>query len=448
MKTALLIDDDAIFRKVSGKWLRDAGWNTLEADDGEKGISMALEHRPDLVVCDLLMPRCNGFHVCRALRQNREVLPSTKIIVTTSSIYGVDQINALEAGADAYLVKPIKPSEFLNSIERLFLKGGDTTAFLRGHKVGAPSTRGPAPSAVTEADRTLVRFWGVRGSIPTPGSATAYYGGNTSCVEVRAEGQLIILDAGSGIRPLGVALGAEFKDRPLHCTLLISHTHWDHIQGFPFFAPAYNPRNSVRILGYEGSSAGLQATLSGQMESPYFPVGWKQLPSNISIEELKEMQFTLGPVQVKTSFLNHPGICVGYRIISRHGSVAYLPDNEPFQHRSNNGTEMLQHVRREEERLTEFIRGVDVLIIDSQYDSAEYSSHVGWGHGCIEDVVSLALEAKVKQLYLFHHDPSHDDEFISKMVLKARAIAQQKKSRILIDAAREGLEINFPVTQL
>src|SRR5262249_18474851 len=150
----------------------------------------------------------------------------------------------------------------------------------------------------------MLRFWGVRGSIPTPGPLTVHFGGNTSCVEVRADGEIIVLDAGSGIRGLGLALAKEFADQPIRTTLLISHTHWDHIQGFPFFVPAYNPENKVRIIGYEGSRKGLVGSLSTQMESPYFPVSMRQMPSNLDVTEMKELEFAIGRVKVQAAFAN------------------------------------------------------------------------------------------------------------------------------------------------
>ena len=160
-------------------------------------------------------------------------------------------------------------------------------------KTATAPTSEPNPRPVSDQN-TVVKFWGVRGSIPTPGQSTVFFGGNTSCVEVRADGEIIILDAGSGIRLLGESLAAEFQGQPIEMTLLITHTHWDHIQGFPFFLPAYDARNRVHILGYEGARDGLAATLAGQMESPYFPIALKQMPGNIVIEELKEMNFKVG----------------------------------------------------------------------------------------------------------------------------------------------------------
>src|SRR4029077_3102704 len=186
-----------------------------------------------------------------------------------------------------------------------------------------------ATDAAAEAVSGLrVKFYGVRGSIPTPGPGTVEYGGNNSCLGVGAAAQIIILDAGTGLRLLGRDLVAEFNGQPLALTLLLTHTHWDHIQGLPFFLPVYQPHNHLRILGYEGSRNSLQNILTGQMESPFFPIGLPEVPANVSIEELKELSFTLGPVQVRACFAYHPGICVGYRLSLAGASLAFFPDNE------------------------------------------------------------------------------------------------------------------------
>jgi len=279
-----------------------------------------------------------------------------------------------------------------------------------------------------------IKFWGVRGSVPTPGAATVRYGGNTSCVEVRADGQIIVLDAGTGIRPLGLDLAREFNGAGFEMTLLISHTHWDHIQGFPFFQPAYESKNTILVLGYEGARQGLGSTLAGQMESPYFPIALEQMPGNVVIEELQSFDFQIGPVRATATTVNHPGIAVGYRLATSSGSVAYLPDNEPF-HEDQHGYSR-DRVDLQNRKLIEFIRDVDVLIIDSQYDSDEYSAHIGWGHGCLDEVVRLAMLSGVKRLYLFHHDPGHDDARIDAMLAHARKLAEG--SPLEVHAATEG----------
>lgn len=434
MKTVLLIDDDEAFRSLVTELLASHGWNVLQAEDGEDGLKQALQHKPAVVLCDLLMPRCNGFQFCRALNARRSELPGTKIVVTSGSGYAVDRINALESGADEFLTKPIAADDLLQILQRLAAEAGEVSL--------------PQPSVpVTEEGVTRIRFWGVRGSIPSPGPETVYYGGNTSCVEVRADGELIILDAGTGIRGLGQQLKKEFGDRPIRATILVSHTHWDHIQGFPFFAPAYDPRNQIRILAFEGPRKGLEATLSIQMESPYFPITMQEMPGNIFFEELKALDFDVGAVRVKAAFMNHPGVCVGYRLSSKAGSVVYFPDNELF---GRMRSEAANHSgrpdtgdfgRQQDDKLGAFIRGADVVISDAQYDSSEYPQHVGWGHSCVEDVVDLALASGVKQLFLFHHDPDHSDAQVAQMLAAARKQVSTKGGSMRVEAAREGFEL-------
>jgi len=432
MPRVLIIEDDAENRRVMAQFFAREDWKVSEAKDGDAGLELALRDRPELILCDLLMPKSNGFEVCRCIR---EKLQPTKIIVVSGRDYGVDRTSALEAGADEYLLKPFTWELLSSTIDRLLPE----------------IPRRPEPRSVTKRESVpaRIRFWGVRGSIPVPGKSTVRYGGNTSCVEVRADGEIIILDAGSGIRLLGLALDKEFGNRSMKLTLLISHTHWDHIQGLPFFSPAYNQKNLIRVLGYEGARAGLAKILASQMETPFFPVSLRQLPSHLAIEELKEMEFRVGPVEVRSKFANHPGICVGYRLSTSSGSIAYFPDNEPYEElklllASRDGIseeEARDFAGAERGKMIDFLSDCDVAIMDTQYTEEEYAKHVGWGHSPVESVVSLALEANVGKLILFHHDPNHDDQMIDRMLAHARAFVAKSGKSLDVDAAREGAEI-------
>ena len=430
MPTVLLIEDDAESRRATAELFVREDWKTLEAGDGEAGIHQALEHKPELILCDLLMPKANGFQVCRSLRQ---LLQRTKIVIVSGRDYGVDRTSAIEAGADEYLVKPISWESLREVIDRALPPSDDGAA-----------PPGPLPDFIPPSTR--VKFWGVRGSIPVPGSSTVGYGGNTSCVEVRADGEIIILDAGSGMRELGIALEEEFGAQPIRCTLLISHTHWDHIQGLPFFLPAYHQKNSLRVLGYEGARASLAAVLAGQMETSFFPVSLRDMPSSISIEELKEMEFTIGKVKVQARFVNHPGICVGYRLATTNGTIAYFPDNEPYEvlklsQGKSDSDEARAFAADARSKLVEFLRYTDILIIDAQYTDEEYAAKIGWGHGSLSSAVSLAIDAEVRKLFLFHHDPNHDDKMVENMVEAARMLVLESGRPIEVEAAREGAEI-------
>lgn len=448
-KTALVIDPERDDRADLARWLRGADWIVIEAADGDTGLLLAREHEPSLVFCDAHAPGRHGFQICRALRSPDFHASNLRIVLTTGSDYEALREDAVRAGADDYLVKPIIEADLLQFLTQIH-RQGSVTEILRAasprHKARPASDIAAAMAERIPTGALSVRFWGVRGSIPTPGRATLHYGGNTSCVEARADGQLIVLDAGTGIRELGISLAREFADQPLALSLLISHTHWDHIQGLPFFEPAYNPNNRLRIIGAEGASEGLLATLSSQMESPYFPVGWRKLPSHIEIQELKEASFRLGGVTVDTFFLNHPGVCLGYRLNAAAGSVVYLPDNEPFQRykfHSTGSTEFLRFARRKDQQLSDFARDADILIVDSQYDAAEYQTRVGWGHGCVDDAVAMALNANARRLFLFHHDPAHDDDKVSEMTQWARQFVAALGENLEVEAAREGLDITL-----
>ena len=185
-------------------------------------------------------------------------------------------------------------------------------------------------SSSRDSERGLAtaRFWGVRGSIPVPGPQTAGYGGNTSCVELRAEGQILILDSGTGLRALGNSLTEEFRGRPLSVTMLITHTHSDHIHGFPFFAPAYEASSRIRVLGFSQGGCGLERAFIEQMEPAYFPVGLSHMQGDIAFGELTGDAFQIGNIRVSTSRTNHPGVCGGYRIDTDAGSICYIPDHE------------------------------------------------------------------------------------------------------------------------
>src|SRR5207247_3448935 len=338
----------------------------------------------------------------------------------------------VDAGSEDVQLKPITWEVLGKSIDRLL-----RSIPKRPGAMASPEELGSAPPRR--------KLWGVRGSLPVPGPATNRYGGNTSCVEVRADGEIIVLDAGTGIRALGLALEKELGPGTIKLTLLITHTHWDHIQGLPFFPPAYDSKNLIRILGYEGARAGLGTILAGQMETPFFPVSLHDLPSHLAIQELKDMEFQIGKVKVQAKFANHPGICAGYRLFTSGGSIAYMPDNEPYERlklqlAAQNGidrNEARNFAGGERAKMVEFLRDCDVAILDSQYTDEEYKGHVGWGHSPLSSTVSLALDANVKRVLLFHHDPSHDDDMIDGMVEQARELIRKSGKAMAIEGARE-----------
>jgi CheY-like chemotaxis protein/phosphoribosyl 1,2-cyclic phosphodiesterase len=292
-----------------------------------------------------------------------------------------------------------------------------------------------------------VKFWGTRGSIATPGPETVHFGGNTSCVEVTTDrGVRFILDCGTGARLLGLSLMASGA-RPLSANLLLSHTHWDHIQGFPFFVPLFVPGNRFSVYAPQGAGASLGDVLAGQMEFTYFPVELSQLPAQLSYVDLPEGTHKIDGVRVSAQFLNHPCVTLGYRIEADGASVLYLCDHEQY-------SELLWRADAEPGRIdsilhagdrrhAQFMSGADLVIHDAQYTPAEYPTKKNWGHSTYEYAVEMAAVAGVKRLALMHHDPAHDDEFIRKMEESARQLAHRRGSPMEVFCAAERDELTL-----
>jgi phosphoribosyl 1,2-cyclic phosphodiesterase len=283
-----------------------------------------------------------------------------------------------------------------------------------------------------------VRFWGVRGSIAAPGPRTARYGGNTPCVEIRAADQLMIVDAGTGIRELGLSLVKNASGAPIEGSLFIGHTHWDHIQGFPFFTPLYLPTSRFSVYGMHGTTRSFRDVMDGQMSSTYFPVQLKDLGSKPAFVELNE-PVMIGPVKVSYHFLNHPGITVGFRFEHEGRVVSYLSDHEPYAKLNRAG----DFSDKEDANVARFAEGSDLLICEAQYTSEEYLLKKGWGHSTFEDVLDLADKAGAKRVALFHHDPAHDDAAMDALVDSCVALVTSRKKTIEVFAAREGQTIEI-----
>lgn len=288
-----------------------------------------------------------------------------------------------------------------------------------------------------------VTVWGARGSIPTPGPLTARYGGNTSCVAVQTDGSngdhLVILDAGTGIRPLGETLVGDGNDA-LTVALLVTHTHWDHIQGLPFFAPFFRKANQARICGPRQGDVPLEQILRDQMDPVVFPVPLDALAADLSVEHVEQGTFEVNGFEVQAMRLRHPGVTLGYRLTPLGGgaSMAYVTDNEL-------GPGGDYEVGRDEWRkqLVGFLSGVEVLIHDAMYTTDELDAHRGWGHSSHAEAVALAAETGVKKLMLFHHRPEHDDDAMDRLVEEARTEAQRLSGALDVVAAAEGMELTL-----
>lgn len=289
-----------------------------------------------------------------------------------------------------------------------------------------------------------IKFWGVRGSIPVPGPGTIKYGGNTTCIEIRTKsGDIIILDGGSGIRGLGLSLLAGL---PVNPSIFITHTHWDHIQGLPFFAPFFIPGNKVSIYGAFDPvyKKDLAAILSGQMEYCYFPVRANELKAEITYQNLKESDsVTIGSAEVSCILANHPIMNLAYKVKEGDKEFFFTGDHEPLQNIYTPGeeeyAEYQELIDMRTQRMVDFIRGAQVMVADSQYTPEEYKTKVGWGHGSYLSCIDLAARAGVKKLYLTHHEPTRSDAALDKILEEIRLLPDLP-SGLEIELAQEGLE--------
>ena len=273
-----------------------------------------------------------------------------------------------------------------------------------------------------------VKFWGVRGSTPTPQAENMRYGGNTSCVEVRVGEQLYIFDCGTGFRVLGQQLRDEFGEKklPLSAHVFVSHFHWDHIQGIPFFRPLYDRADSQFLFHCSSRTRSLKQVMDEQMASPYFPVNLSQMQAQQKFYDIDSGRLNLEDgVQIQTSWLNHPQGCMGFRMETKDGVLVYATDNEPGDAAFDKSVRKLAE-------------GADVLIYDAQYLPEEYAAEKrGWGHSHWREAVNVVLESGAKELVLFHHDPDHTDVVIDKIVHDARNYYPK------VRAAAEGMEIRI-----
>jgi phosphoribosyl 1,2-cyclic phosphodiesterase len=292
----------------------------------------------------------------------------------------------------------------------------------------APGATSSSPEAAVSASDVIVRCWGTRGSIPTPGPHTVRYGGNTTCFEVNHNGTRLIFDAGSGIRPLGNDLVEKGPD---DIYIFLTHFHWDHIQGFPFFAPLYDPEDTIKVMGPRQKDIDVQNLFAGQMGPIYFPVPFRLVAATMEFEHLNDGGYDVGDIRVEVMRVKHPSFVTGYRITVGSTVICFIPDNELEG-------DMYEVESGFDDRLRRFIDGADLLVHDSMYTDEEYPNRIGWGHSTFSQSVRLAEEVGVRKLLFFHHDPTRTDDDLDGIVARLREDARRRGSALEMDAAIEG----------
>lgn len=402
----LVVDDDKAMAEANAAILEKAGHTVTIMTSPKEALSQVATLAPDCIVSDLMMPDFDGIELFQRVRKI-QMEKQPPFVILTSKVFEFDRRRAFEMGVDGYLTKPPHPESFASDLLEIINK------------------------------EAIIQFWGIRGTLPVPGEETVHYGGNTNCLTLSlGRKHFFIFDAGTGIKKLSNYLIHQ-KRYPISAKIFLSHPHYDHINGIPFFVPLYIKGNEFEFLGSPAGEESVEKIISGQMDSIYFPITVKEFAAKITYRNLSEETFNIDEVQIQTMLLNHPGKCLGYRIQYNNKVFCYITDHELY-------LENVPYYNQfEVDRLINFINEANVLVIDTTYTDAEYVNKIGWGHSCVSRVVDVADKAKVKLLCLYHHDPDQFDKNIDFKLREAITLLESRHSATRCIAPREGEKISI-----
>lgn len=424
--------------------LESAGFEVGLAGDGEHCLEKINKRLPDLLVLDLMMPKMHGIDVLKILRSHDDrSVRELRVVVCTTKQFSTEMRQVDELGVVGTIIKPFDRAEFIATIEG-YINGRKDPADQPTTTATEPSPAGPEPHPAyhpqLDQDRITFRLWGTRGSIPVSGAPYVRHGGNTSCVSVDLGDDIIILDAGTGIRDLGNQLACT--DKRIH--LFITHTHWDHIQGFPFFAPAYIPGRELTVYGERGFGKNLESVLLGQLDPEYFPVQFRDMNADINFAYLGDEPIEVGDAAVTREYVNHPGATVGYKVEIGGKSLVYISDNEFLQGYLGSPADLAEESAEVQphQKTLDFAKGADILIHEAQYTNDEYPSKIGWGHSCLSNACLFAKIADPGRWVVTHHDPMHSDDFLDDKELLTRDILRSIDCGVRIDHGYDGMTLH------
>ena len=417
----LIAEDVRVIAFKMAQALQKAGYEVDTAGDGEECLNKARQTLPDLVVLDIMMPKMHGIEVLKALRDEHRTA-RTGVIVCSAKDFKTEHDEAARLGVFDFLTKPFEPAALVEKVNAWFARGTGSKGV---PEFPSPAVAVSAPSEyyapALDISRARFSLWGTRGSTPTPGGRFLRHGGQTSCMSVVLGDEQFIFDAGSGIRDLGLEV-INSSRRKLH--LFVTHTHWDHIQGFPFFAPAYLPGFEITIYGAEGFGKDLKSVFRGQLDREYFPVQMEDMESDLQFRHLAENPVPVGSALVSWEFAQHPGATVGYKIEIGGKKIAWIPDNEFLQ----GYTGPPQELTRDHPLVVpyggmiDFLADADIVIHEAQYTCEEYPEKIRWGHSSVANACALMMLSGVKRWIVTHHDPLHDDAFLETKLQVTRQI--------------------------
>jgi len=434
-RRVLIVDDSEDHVALVRHLLNGEGYSVEVARTGPEGLELIRSSEPSLVILDVMLPGLNGVQLLQMLREDASTR-TVPVIVCSAKDYRPELKLAGELGAVDFITKPIIPEDFRRRIDKFF-EDGKVVPHPRTEPNAKPLESSEVYTPRLVYPETYLRFWGTRGSLPVSGRPYVVHGGDTSCMELRVGDDLLVFDAGTGIRSLGVEL-LKHKPRRLH--LFIGHTHWDHIQGFPFFTPAYIPNFEVHMYGAPGFGKDLRAIISGQQDRDYFPIQFEDMRAKFDVHVLDEKPIRIGDAEVSWHYVHHPGAAVGFRVRIHDKVIAYISDNEFAKGwLGNPGTLQSGHpVVVSSEALISFVRDVDVLVHEAQYTNEEYPTKIGWGHSSLSNACALAKLGNVKRWIVTHHDPAHTDEHLASKLLLTRQVLAEVGHKIEVVHAYDG----------
>ncbi|MEI8093519.1 MAG: response regulator [Spirochaetales bacterium] len=435
-KKILIAEDVESLANLMRFLLEEEGFTVETVPDGEACLLVLGTFKPDLLLLDIMMPKVHGLEIIRivkAFHQTRNI----GVIVCTAKDYKTDRDRIEALGVSSFISKPFEPRAFVEVVRNFF--SPDRVTEPHAEVLRQPLNRATYQPQIDRV-KSRITLWGTRGSTPVSHPRYIKHGGNTPCLSVQAGDAMIILDAGTGIRELGQWL-LKSPVRKVH--LFIGHTHWDHIQGFPFFAPAFDPGFELHIYGAAGFGKNLKSVFQGQLDQDYFPVQLEDMRAKMEFHVLKDTSVKIGGLEVHWEFVNHPGAAVGFKLVSGNRSLAYITDNEFLEGFTGSPVGLTRnHPSVLPYRpIIDFVTGVDLLIHEAQYTPADYPAKITWGHSSLSNAALLAHLGEVKQWIITHHDPSYDDVALDENLLLTRQILDELGSSLPVSHAYDGLDL-------
>lgn len=410
-KILLAIDSPRVIDHILGH-SKAKNYDIKVVTDGPSCIHEIAHNPPDLMLLKIMLPKMHGIEILSKIRKDKQY-DKMGVILCSYKLMIQDYHSAMEHGADYFLDIPFEADIFFELVD-LFFQGKLEPAPFQSDKILNHNAKSDWYIPSFHRPENLIKFWGTRGSSTVAGNEYVRFGGNSCCLEVRMDKQLIIIDAGTGIRPLGdVVIQEDIKE--IH--IFLGHFHWDHIIGFPFFEPLYSPEYTIHVWAPEGFGRPVKDLFTELLAYEFFPIRLDELQAKLVFHAIQDQNpVTLGDITINFHYTFHPGVTFGFKIISPRRKIAYITDNEMLigYHGHPNDISLEHPMMEGYLSMVEFFKGCDLFIHEAQYSPEEYKEKVGWGHSSISNAAVLAKYCEAPEWFITHHDPKHTDEKLFK----------------------------------